>query len=56
VRKKEFKLKKIERPIYVRNVNGTFNKERLIEHTVKVNIYYQGYKKRIKIDMIRRQK
>ena len=26
-RKQGFKLKKIERPIYMRNVNGTFNKE-----------------------------
>ena len=35
-----FKLKKIERSIYVRNVNSSFNKMRLIEHTVKINIYY----------------
>jgi len=37
-RKQEFKLKKIEKPIYVRNMNGSFNKERLIEYTVEVNI------------------
>ena len=29
-RKQEFKLKKIERLIYVRNVDGSFNKERPI--------------------------
>ena len=40
VRKQEFKLKKIERPIYVKNVNGTFNKEGLIKYIVEVNIYY----------------
>jgi len=39
-RKQVFKLKKIERPIYVRNVDGSFNKEGLIEHMVEVNIYY----------------
>jgi len=39
-RKQEFKLKKIEELIYVRNVNGMFNKEGLIEYTVEVNIYY----------------
>ena len=39
-RKQGFKLKKIENPIYVRNVDGTFNKERLIENTVEINIYY----------------
>jgi len=30
----------IERQIYMRNVDGTFNKERPIENTMKVNIYY----------------
>jgi len=40
VRKKEFKLKKIKRPIYVRNMNEMFNKKRLIEHTVEVKFYY----------------
>ena len=40
VRKQGFKLKKIERLIYIRNVDGTFNKERLIEYIVEVNIYY----------------
>jgi len=39
-RKQEFKLKRIERLIYMRNVNSFFNKERLIQYTVKVNIYY----------------
>jgi len=38
---RKFKLKKIKRPIYMRNINGTFNRKRLIEHTVEVNIYYQ---------------
>jgi len=39
-RKQEFKLEKIENPIYVRNVDRTFNKKELIENTVEVNIYY----------------
>jgi len=39
-RKQKFKLKKIEKPIYVRNVDGSFNKEGPIEHMVEVNIYY----------------
>ena len=37
---KEFKLKKIERFIYVRNMNEIFNKKGLIEYIVKINIYY----------------
>ena len=55
-KKQGFKLKRIERPIYVRNVNGSFNKEEPIEHTVEVNIYYQGYKERIEINVIGGQK
>jgi len=55
-RKQGFKLKKIERPIYVRNVDGSFNKEKLIEYTVKVNIYYQEHRERMKIDVISGQK
>ena len=39
-RKQGFKLKKLERLMNVRNVDGSFNKEGLIENTVKVNIYY----------------
>ena len=51
-----FKLKKIERPLYVRNIDSFFNKERQIEHMVEVNIYYQGHRERTKIDMIGGQK
>jgi len=55
-RKQEFKLKKIKRPIYVRNVDGTLNKEELIENTVEVNIYYQEHREKTEIDMIGSQK
>ena len=40
VKKQGFKLKKNETSIYVRTVDGIFNKEEQIEYTVKVNIYY----------------
>ena len=55
-RKQEFKLKKIENPIYMRNVDRTFNKKGLIKNIVEVNIYYQYYKERIEIDVIGGQK
>jgi len=55
-RKQGFKLKKIEKHTYMRNVNGFFNKEKPIEYTVKVNIYYQKHRKRIEINVIREQK
>jgi len=55
-RKQGFKLKKLNRPMYVRNMDGFLNKERSIEHTVEVNIYYQGHRERMEIDVIREQK
>ena len=55
-RKQGFKLKKIGRPIYARNVNGSFNQEGLIEHTVEVNIYYQRHRERTEINVIGGQK
>jgi len=55
-RKQGFKLKKLERPMNVRNVDGLFNKKGLIENTVEVNIYYQRHRERTEIDVIRGQK
>ena len=55
-RKQRFKLKKIERPIYVRNVDRTMNRKRLIENTVEVNIYYQEHRERTEIEIIGEQK
>ena len=55
-RKQGFKLKKIENPIYVRNIDRTFNKEGPIKNTVEVNIYYQRHREIIEIDVIRGQK
>jgi len=55
-KKQGFKLKKLEKPMNVRNVNGSLNKEEPIEYTVEVNIYYQGHRKRTEIDVIGGQK
>ena len=55
-KKKGFKLKKLERPIQVRNVDGTFNREGPIENTVEVNVYYKGHVERTEIDVIGGQK
>jgi len=55
-RKHDFKLKKIERPIYVRNVDSIFNKKSLIEHTVEVKIFFKEYKKQTEINVIEGQK
>ena len=55
-RKQRFKLKKLDRPMYVRNINSLLNKERPIENMIEVNIYYQGYRERMEINIIGRQK
>jgi len=55
-KKQGFKLKKLERPMNVRNVDGSLNKEGSIEHMVEVNIYYQGHGEKTEIDVIRGQK
>ena len=52
VRKQRFKLKKIERPIYAKNMNGNFNREEPIKHMVEVNIHYQRYRERMEIDVM----
>ena len=44
-RKQGFKLKKLERLMNVRNVDGLLNKKGPIEHTVEVNIYYQEHRR-----------
>ena len=55
-RKQSFKLKRLERPMNVRNVDRSLNKEGPIENIVEVNIYYQGHRKRTEIDVIGGQK
>ena len=55
-RKQGFRMKKLERPMQVRNVDGSFNKEGPIENTVEVNIYYKGHVERTEIDIIGGQK
>ena len=55
-KKQGFKLKKLERPMNMRNIDGSLNKEGPIEHTVEVNIYFKGHRERMEIDMIERQK
>ena len=55
-RKKGFKLKKLERPMQVRNVDRSFNREGLIKNTVEVNVYYKRHVERTEIDVIGGQK
>lgn len=42
-RKNKFKNKKLERPIYVRNIDSTFNHEGPIEHIVGMELFYRKH-------------
>ena len=55
-RKNKFKKKKLERLIYMRNIDGIFNYKGPIGHTVKIELFFKDYKKTTKINMIRGQK
>jgi len=46
-----FKLQKLERPIMVRNMNGTNNSRGAITHQVEVNMYYKGHVERMRMDV-----
>ena len=55
-KKNKFKKKRLERLIYIRNVDGTFNYKGLIEYIVEVELLFKGHKERISIDVIEGQK
>ncbi len=55
-RKNKFKRMKLERPVYVRNVDGMSNYIGPIVDTVEVEIYFKGHKERMLIDVIGGQK
>ena len=47
----DFKLIKLEKPILVRNVDGTGNSGGAILHEVEVNIYFKGHVERVRMDV-----
>jgi len=55
-RKQRFRRTKLERPIYIRNVDGTLNYVGPIVDTVEIEIFFKGHKKRTLIDVIEDQK
>ena len=55
-RRHRFRRTKLEKPVYVRNVDGTFNYVGPIVDTVEVEIFFKGHKERTAIDVIGGQK
>jgi len=46
-----FKLQKLDRPIAVRNVDGTNNSGGAITHQVECNVFYKGHMERMRMDV-----
>ena len=55
-RRHKFKRTKLERPVYMRNVDGMLNYVGSIVDTVEVEIFFKGHKERTLIDVIGGQK
>ena len=55
-RRHKFKRMKLERPVYVRNIDGILNYAGPIVDTVEVEIFFKGHKERMLIDVIGGQK
>ena len=55
-RRHKFKRTKLERLVYVRNVDGTLNYVGPIVDIVEVEIFFKGHKERMSIDVIGGQK
>jgi len=51
VAKHGFKLQKLERPLMVKNVDGTVNSGGAIMHQVECNVFYKGHMERMKMDI-----
>jgi len=47
----EFKLQKLEKPIAVRNVDGTNNSRGAITHQVECNVFYKEHIERMRMDI-----
>ena len=49
--KHRFRLQKLERPMTVKNVDGTNNSGGAITYQVKVNVYYKSHVERMRMDV-----
>jgi len=51
IEKHGFKMQKLDRPVNVKNVDGTKNSGGMITHKIEVNIFFKGHVERVKIDV-----
>jgi len=53
VEEQGFKMEKLDRPVEVKNVDGTSNNGGRIEYEIQCNMYFEGHMERIRIDVCR---
>jgi len=53
-RKNKFKKRKLNKSIYVRNIDSIFNHEELIQYKVEAELFYREYKEKMEINAINR--
>jgi len=46
-----FKIRKLERPLKVKNVDGTENSRENITYQVEVNVFYKNHVERMRMDV-----
>ena len=46
-----FKIQKLDRPVNVKNVDGTKNSGGMITHEIEVNIFFKGHVEQAKMDV-----
>jgi len=46
-----FRLQKLERPVRVKNIDGTYNSRGTITYQIEVNVYYKSRVKRMRINV-----
>ena len=46
-----FKMRKLERPLKVKNVDGTENSRENITYQVEVNVFYKNHVERMRMDV-----
>ena len=54
VKRHKFRRTKLERLIYMRNVDGTLNYAGTIVNIVEIELFFKGHKERMLIDVIER--
>jgi len=51
IEENSFKMEKLERPLEVKNMDGTSNSCRKITHKIECNVFYRGHRERLRMDI-----